>query len=109
VLACVLSATAGEEGPSVAISIRNPTSAAWRASAIPSLELVPESDPESLFWAPLKLSGPPAPLSTDHADHLDLPPRSELSRAVKLGDLAWTGDNQIVWPATPLKELPAGR
>jgi hypothetical protein len=73
------------------------------------LELVPESDPESLFWAPLQLSEPPAPLPADQADHLDLPPRSELSRAVKLGDLAWTGDNEIGWPATQLKELPAGR
>lgn len=109
VLACVLSATAGKEEPSVEISIRNPTSAAWRASAIPTLELAPESDPESYFWAPLQLSEPPAPLPAGQADHLDLPPRSELSRAVKLGDLAWTRDNESGRPARPLKELPAGR
>jgi len=109
VLACGLSATTGEEGPSVEISIRNPTSAAWRASAIPSLELVPESDPESLFWAPFQLSEPPAPFPADQADHLDLPPRSELSRTVKLGDLAWTRGDESDWPATPLRKLPTGR
>jgi len=107
-LTCALSTLAAEDGPSLQLTLRNPTNTAWRALAVPSLELVSEREAGILYWAPFRLSGPPAPLQADEADRIDLPPQGELSRVVKLRALAWSEDYAAGWPAAPLQTLPAG-
>ncbi|HEV7668908.1 MAG TPA: hypothetical protein VGS22_10310 [Thermoanaerobaculia bacterium] len=106
-LRCTLSAAAEEPGPRFRLTLENSTANAWRARAIPSVELAFQSDPQTIDWAPLRLADPPSPLPADQAESLDLPPHGTLSRTLDLSALSW-GDDFSGWPAAPLSTLPEG-
>lgn len=97
VLQCSLSG--GRGGASLRLTLHNPTAQAWRASVVPSIDLVPEADPDSHYWAPLLAAG---------SALMELDAGAASSREIALGELRWTEvfgrDREIA-----LEDLPAGR
>jgi hypothetical protein len=97
VLQCSLSRGRGEA--SLRLTLRNSSAQAWRASVVPSIDLVPEADPDSDYWAPIIPEG---------SALMDLDAGAASSREIELGELRWTEsfgpDREIA-----LEDLPAGR
>jgi hypothetical protein len=97
VLQCSLSS--GRGGASLRLTLRNSSAQAWRASVVPSIDLAPEADPDSHYWAPLLTAG---------SALMELDAGAASSREIALGELRWTEsfgpDREVA-----LEDLPAGR
>lgn len=97
VLQCSLSR--GRGGATLRLTLRNSSAQAWRASVVPSIDLVPEADPDADYWAPLVPAG---------SALMELDAGAASSREIALDELRWTKP----WGTEAelaFDELPAGR